>query len=64
MALVVGGPIFAFALLWLGCSSVAPVFAEYCGPHLMFGLLAGLTLAFWFVVPMSLAVIRVLRGNE
>jgi len=64
VALVVGGPIFAFALLWLGCSSVAPVFAEYCGPHLMFGLLAGLTLAFWFVVPMSLAVIRVLRGNE
>lgn len=63
-AVVVGGPVFAFAILWLGCSSVPPVFAEHCGPHQMFGLMAGLTRAFWFVVPMSVAVIRALRGNE
>jgi len=63
-AVVIGGPIFAFTVLWLGCSSVPPVFAEYCGPHLMFGLMAGLTLAFWFAIPMSVAVIRALRGSE
>jgi len=63
-AVALGGPLFAYALLWLGCSSVPPFFAEYCGPHLMLGPLAGLTLAFWFVVPMSVAVIRALCGNE
>jgi hypothetical protein len=63
-AVVIGGPVFAFALSWLGCSSVPPVFAEYCGPHLVLGLLAGLTFAFWFVVPMGAAVISALRGNE
>ena len=63
-AVVLGGPVFAFVLLWLGCSSSPPFFGEYCSPHLLLGPLAGFTLAFWFVVPMGAAVIRVLRGNE
>jgi hypothetical protein len=63
-AVVVGGPVFAFIVLWLGCSSSPPAFGEYCGPHLMLGLLAGLAFAFWFCVPMCAAIIRVIRGKE
>lgn len=63
-AVVLGGPVFAFALLSLGCSSNPPFFGEYCSPHLLLGPLAGFTLMFWFVVPMSAAVIRALRGTE
>ena len=63
-AVILGGPIFATALLWVGCGSPPPFFGEYCGPHLLLGPFAGFTLAFWFVVPTSAAVIRVLRGTE
>lgn len=63
-AVVLGGPVFAFTLLSLGCSSSPPLFGEYCSPHLFFGPLAGFTLLFWFVIPASAAIIRVRRGSE
>jgi hypothetical protein len=63
-AVVVAGPVFALAVLCLGCNSSPPFFGEYCSPHLLLGPLTGFTLVFWFVVPMSAAAIRVLRGRE
>jgi hypothetical protein len=63
-AVVLGGPVFAFALLSLGCGSTPPYFGEYCSSHLLLGPLGGFTLAFWFVVPMGAAVIRALRDTE
>jgi hypothetical protein len=63
-AVVIGGPLFALALLQLGCGCNPPFFGEHCSPHLAMGLLFGLTLAFWIVVPVGVLAIRVMRGAE
>jgi hypothetical protein len=62
-SVVLGGPVFAFAVLWLGCFSPWPRFGDYCSPHALPGLFVVLTFVFWMCIPSGYLLVRVLRGK-
>ena len=63
-SVLVGGPVFAFVVLWLGCYMPWRTFEEYCSPHGLPGLFAVFTFVFWMCIPSGYLLVRAMRGKE
>lgn len=62
-AVLLGGPLLAFGLVFAGCDGAAPVLGEKCG-HNIIGTVVIVTLACWFVLAICVSLANGLRGNE
>jgi uncharacterized membrane protein len=63
-SVIVGGPLFAFSLVWLECVSRWSILGIYCNPSGLLALFLGATFLFWLCVPSGYLFVRVLLGKE
>ena len=62
IAVFIGGPAIAFAIISLGCGGADPALGVACGHNAIISLV-GLTLAIWLVLIMALSYRSAMKNN-
>ena len=63
LLVLLGGPLVAFGVLFVGCEGSEPVFGVACGHNILPSLVLG-TIGAWFVLGTLVALLNGMKGNE